>query len=158
MKGGMNPLKPYQAARRFMFIGITASVVGVMIVAASVLLPIGDAEGITHVGGRERVPQLTPPDPALRTVFVKVAGSRLIRPGQIQAAVKDTGAAQRLLARLKLQSVVQLGGESVAYVQVADGGVTKVRRGEHLLDFVVEEIAPGNIRLLLDGVEVNLTY
>jgi hypothetical protein len=87
-----------------------------------------------------------------------VAGSRLIRPAQVQPAVKDSGAAQKLLARLKLQSVVDMSGEHVAYIRVKDEGVQAIRGGSYVLDFLVESVQPGRVRLSLDGVIVELAY
>ncbi len=93
-----------------------------------------------------------------QSLLLKMAGRRLIRPAQIQAAVKDTGAAQRLLSKLKLQGVVQMGGDHVAYIQVADRGVQTVRVGSSVLDFMVEAVESGRVKLSLDGVEVELTH
>tara|TARA_B100000614_G_C14332253_1_gene405256 strand:+ start:155 stop:637 length:483 start_codon:yes stop_codon:yes gene_type:complete len=137
---------------------VTLCVGGVLVLLALLWPTHSDASGSYMASHRNEVPELVAPDSQLKTILAKVAGSRLIRPAQIQAAVKDTGAAQRLLSRLKLQSIVQMGSEPVAYVRVQGGSVQTVRRGGHLLDFVVDEIANGNVKLTLDGVSVDLTY
>lgn len=91
-------------------------------------------------------------------LLVKMAGVRLIRPAQVRAAVKDTGLAKRLLKRLKLQGVVDMGGEAVAYIQIEKQGVATVKRGQTIMDFVVEKIEPGKVTLSLQGVVVELSH
>jgi hypothetical protein len=88
----------------------------------------------------------------------RIAGRRLIEPSQGLAAVKDTGAAARLLASLKLQGVVKTGDRLVAYVDVDKQGVSTVGAGDRLLDFVVKDVTPGRVTLTLDGVEVSLGH
>jgi hypothetical protein len=87
-----------------------------------------------------------------------LAGRRLLEPAEINAAVKDSGTAQDLLTRLRLQGTVQLGGQPVAYVMVEDQGVKVVRAGERLLDFEVEKVEAGRVELSLQGVRVTLSY
>lgn len=88
----------------------------------------------------------------------RVAGACPIRPAQTVAAVKDDGAAARLLKKLKLQGVVQMGDAMVAYVQVEKEGVQTVRKGQTLLQFMVEDIEPGKVTLSLQGVVVVLGH
>ena len=94
----------------------------------------------------------------LRPLLMKMAGRRLIRPGQVKAAVKDSGAAERLLKKLKLQGVVQTGADLVAYIRVDKEGTKSVREGQKVLDFVVARIEPGKVTLTLQGVEVVLGH
>lgn len=149
---------PLRATRRFMATGIVSAAVGMGLAVAAAVTPIGASADRGNVAADQRVPQVdhTPVDAS--ALIRQVAGSRLIRPSQVQAAVKDTGAAARLLERLKLQSVVNMGGESVAYVRVGQEGVRSVRAGGRVLDFVVESVGPGAVKLSLDGVVVTLTH
>ena len=83
---------------------------------------------------------------------------RLLQPSEVQAAVKDSGAAAEMLARLKLRGVVQIGDQPQAYVMVVDEGDRTVRVGDKLLEFEVQKISPGSVELSLQGVLVQLTY
>lgn len=152
-------LKKHAAAvRRFIGVGVAALGLSVALVLAAALVPMQSRASGSSMAGREAVPTIPRSDPDLHQLLVKVAGSRLIRPAQVQPAVKDDGAAQELLARLTLQSIVQLGGEPVAYVRIENKGVQTLKEGGRILAFVVEEIKGGRIKLSLDGVMVNLTY
>jgi hypothetical protein len=107
----------------------------------------------------DEVPCLEVPPSDAEALVQRLAGSALIRPGRVQPAVKDSGVAQALLDRLKLQSVASLRGEPVAYVRVEAEGVRSVRVGQRLLDFRVESVEPGRVGLTLDdGVGVALGY
>jgi hypothetical protein len=89
----------------------------------------------------------------------KIAGRRhLIRAALVQAAVRDTGAAQKLLATLKLQGVVRVSGQYVAYVSVEKNGTATVHQGDTLSRFIVEKIEPGHLVLSLEGVTVTLNH
>jgi hypothetical protein len=145
-------------SRRFVWAGVIAVVSSVLLAVAAAVAPIGPPPGHGMRSGTQSVPALDPVQKDWNDLVVQVAGSRLIRPVQIQAAVLDSGAAQRLLSRLRLQSVVQIDGAAVAYVRVRDEGVQAVREGGRLLDFMVEAVEPGNVRLSLDGVQVHLGY
>lgn len=138
--------------------GLVAFAVGVAAMVAAAAWPIpGDAE-LESMGGVSRVPEAPEAAVTAADLARAVAGRRLIRPSQVRAAVKDTGLAARLLERLKLQSVVQMHGESVAYVKVENGGVKSVRAGGRLLDFEVRQVEPGRVVLVLEGVEAVLSH
>jgi Tfp pilus assembly protein PilP len=79
-------------------------------------------------------------------------------PSQVKAAVKDTGVARKLLEKLKLRGVVQIGADQVAYIRVEKKTTRKVREGEKLLSFVVKKIESGKVVLSLEGVEVVLRH
>ena len=142
----------------FMYTGLGVLLAGSFFVLAAMAWPVRSNNPAHQPGHRQSLPEIRAEAPDLQPLLAKVAGSRLIRPAQVQPAVKDTGAAQELLERLKLQSIVRAGAEPIAYVRVKDSGVQKVRRGGHLLDFLVEEIESGQVKLQLDGVVVDLTY
>jgi hypothetical protein len=89
-------------------------------------------------------------------LLARSGATRLVVPSQVQAAVKDTGAAQKLLARVKLQGVVNLGGELVAYVAVEKEGIKTVKKGNTLLSFNVDDVQPGRVVLSLEGVTLEL--
>jgi hypothetical protein len=94
----------------------------------------------------------------LQPLLVKMAGWRLIKPAQVQAAVKDNGLAQTLLKKLKLQGVIQVGSTLTAYIDVEKQGTQTVKQGEKILDFIVQRIEPGAVTLSLEGVEVTLGH
>lgn len=146
-----------------MIAGLVCCGLAVVAVIASLVIPVDSQEELAAQHSRQEVPQIqlsgVPGAGAdYDGLMVKVAGSRLIRPAQVQAAVKDTGAAQRLLERLKLQSVVSMGGQPVAYLRVNKEGVQSVRAGGRVLDFIVESVKPGEVKLSLDGVVVTLGH
>lgn len=91
-------------------------------------------------------------------VLRQTAGRRLIRPAQIIAAVKDTGAAERLVKRLKLQGIIEMGGRKVAYVQVDGQNTVSVREGQKVLDMTVAKIESSRVEFSLDGVQASLAY
>jgi len=137
--------------------GLAALLASACLLGAAGLLPLTTEEESMAVASRQAVPEMTLVTLAEEELLKAVAGRRLIRPAQVQAAVKDNGAAQRLLERLKLQSLVSLGGQSAAYVNVKGEGVQSVRAGGRLLDFQVESIDSSGLTLTLDGVQVKLT-
>src|SRR4051812_45987071 len=92
----------------------------------------------------------------LQPLLVAMAGNNIIRPAQVQAAVKDDGAAQRLLAKLNLQGVIQMGDDLVAYIQVEKGGVQTVKQGGSIIGLTVEKVEPSRVTLSLQGVLVTL--
>jgi len=120
--------------------------------------PVASSPGVTATPSPKPVPTLNASPPALDPLLSRLSGRRLIRAAEVQAAVKDSGVAQRLLAHLKLQGIVQIQGAYVAYVQVDDTGVRAVRANDSLLDFLVESVEPGVVKLSLEGVHVNLAY
>lgn len=148
----------FRATRRFMVMGVAAGVMTLSLLVFASVAPIAGSNRSANRSAQPSVPEFQGPVADTHSLLTKVAGSRLIRPAQVQAAVKDTGAAQRLLERLKLQSVVNMNGEPVAYVRVNKNGVQSVRAGGRLLDFLVESVKPGEVKLSLDGVVVTLRY
>jgi hypothetical protein len=127
-----------------------------VVLLGAIFLPIEPSAPAGADSQHGPVASLKAPARDVRKLVGEIAGRALIRPPQVQAAVKDLGLAARLLGQLKLQGVVQLGGESVAYVQVEKQGVKTVRQGQELLEFVVKEILPGKVVLSMEGVEVAL--
>lgn len=142
----------------FKRVGLVVFVLGVAAMVAAAGWPIpGDAD-LNSSGAVSRVPEAAEAAVSSSELARAVAGRRLIRPSQVRAAVKDTGLAARLLERLKLQSVVQMRGEPVAYVKVENAGVTSVRAGGRLLDFEVRQVEPDRVVLVLEGVEALLSH
>jgi len=140
-------------------LGMSAVAVGGAVVL--VWLSLGPIAAASSNYGNESIRRLPVIDLAARDtqgLVRQVAGRRLIEPPQIQAAVRDTGAAQRLLKQLTLQGVVNLGGTMVAYIGVRNGNVQTLPEGGKVLQFVVKEIQPGHVTLTLDGVDVMLTH
>ena len=121
---------------------------------AAVRVDVGDSQ----VAAAERFQPMPTEMLPLEGLLAKTAGRHLIKPTQVQAAVKDSGAAARLVKKLKLQGVVQLGADRLAYIQVEKQGTNAVRSGEKVLEFVVSKIEPGKVTLSLDGVDVELRH
>jgi hypothetical protein len=121
-------------------------------------LPVGNADPTTtlQVTGASRLDPLPAGRTDLQALLVRMAGHTLIRPAQVQAAVKTDGTAERLLKQLKLLGVVRIGDASVAYIQVEKEGVKAVRAGDAVLEFVVERVEPRKVTLSLNGVTVPL--
>ena len=133
-------------------------VVAVVTVLGSALVEIDADSSVTADGGKTRPILAADAMPSIASLKAQIARRRLIRPPEVKAAVKDSGAAQRLLEQLKLQGVVRMGQEYVAYVKVAERPVRSVRKGEKLLEFDVENVTPGRVVLSLQGVEVILEH
>jgi hypothetical protein len=114
---------------------------------------------VTAAGAMPAARSLAPvPDERVdvQAVLAKVAGRTLVRPAQVQAAVKSDGTAEQLLKLLKLQGVIDVGGKPTAYIAVEKQGVKTVRPGDKILDFTVDKIEPGKVVLSLQGVVVTL--
>lgn len=94
----------------------------------------------------------------LGPLLVRLAGSELIRPARLQAAVKDDGTAMRLAKQLKLQGIIQTGDTHVAYIQVEKQKLEVVRDGDAILEFIVEKVEPHRVTLTLRGVTVTLSF
>ena len=148
------PTQP-RLANRLMVAGVAMPAVAVAVLLAAVLLPINTPTVPRLPNGKNFSPA-SDRSPDLAQLLDQTAGQGLIKPAQVQAAVKDTGAAARLVRQLTLQGVVQMGGEFVAYIAVKDQGVKAVKKGQKILEFDVKDMEPGKVVLALDGVEVQL--
>lgn len=157
--GSGKPLLSMQLARRFCALGAVLGGGGVVLAILAGTLPIrvdvdrqSTASGMALESRADSRAEIEP-------LLARLAGMPLIRPAQVQAAVKNDGSAERLLKKLKLQGVVQVGSELVAYIQVDDGGkvVRSIHSGQTVLDFNVENIEPGKVTLSLQGVVVVLS-
>ncbi len=138
--------------------GIIVVILSVLLVLAGSMYPINTD---TQPPSRRKAGDFEPLSEVradLVSLFGKMVGRRLIKPSQIKAAVKNTGAAARLLKKLKLQGIVQMGGSSVAYIKVEKKGVKSIRQGDKLLEFVVTKVKSNHVVLELDGVEVKLRF
>jgi hypothetical protein len=108
-------------------------------------------------------PRSTATAPARESVDIdalasNVGGRRLVRPSQAIAAVKDNGAAAKLLTHLKLVGTTTEGEKTLAYIMVDKSDMRTVRVGDPILEFRVEEIGADGVHLILDGVAVVLKY
>ena len=142
----------------FRRVGILVLALGCAAMATAAWWPIPEKVSISDSDRASRVPTARPSQVSAAELARAVAGRRLVRPSQVRAAVKDTGLAAKLLERLKLQSVVQMRGEPVAYVKVENVGVKSVQGGGRLLDFEVRSVEPGRVVLTLEGVEAVLSH
>ena len=144
-------------ADRLMWTGIVVAIVASILVAVAAVLPIRASAGYADKPANRQEFQLQMRSSQdVDALLSRTAGRPLVRPPQIQPAVKDTGAAARLVRKLKLQGIIQKGDILVAYIRVGKQGVKTVREGEKVLDFVVKEIKAGRVTLLLEGVQVEL--
>ncbi len=136
--------------------GIYLLVIAVLGLVFAVCIPTDSRPVVSkpHGGMVDMSEELANPD--IKGLRRKISGRQLIRPAQIQAAVRDNGAADKMLKKLTLRGVVQLGKDMVAYVQVGKMGVKSVRRGDKLLELIVKDVEPGMVTLSLKGVNVVL--
>lgn len=136
---------------------VLSLVVSASAIAAAIWMPI-NVDRTNIETGTKQVAIIPTGRRQMSPVLAEMAGRQLIRPAQIRAAVKDTGAAQRLLKELNLQGVIQMGGELAAYIRVKGGGVQSVKKGDKILEFDVVEVTQGKVKLSLQGVEVQLGH
>ena len=92
----------------------------------------------------------------LKPLLEKMMLQRLIRPAQIQAAVKDDGLAQKLVKKLKLQGIVLQNEHYIAYVRLPDKRTARIRDNDMIIDFNVDRITSQSVTLSLNGVQVEL--
>ncbi len=145
-------------AKRMMVCGSLLLALSLVMLLVALAYPIEfDTQG-RNTTRRRQVTLLTAPKRQTGLLLKKMAGRRLMRPSQIQAAIKDDGRAERLLKALKLQGVVQMGDDYVAYVQIDKRGVRAIRRGEAILGFSVQNVEPGKVTLSLEGVQAVLSH
>jgi len=148
---------PLSVARKFRRLSLALLLTAAVLVPVALFAPVS-TKGDVEEGAVERpLGALGEPrnvEPLLR----KLAGRRLIRPAQVQAAVRDGGAAATLLKRLALRGVVEREGDYVAYVEVEKEGTKVLRKNDSILGFQVEEVAPGKVILSLEGVLVELSH
>jgi hypothetical protein len=146
----------HRATRIGLRVAQVMSIVTILLLGAALLVPLRVA---TPSNQGSSMPA-TEADARLPVgLLEKIAGRRhLIRAALVQAAVRDNGAAQKLLATLKLQGVIRIGSQYVAYVAVDKGGTATVHQGDSLSRFMVDKIEPGHLLLSLDGVTVTLGH
>lgn len=143
-------------AERLRYVGIAWALLALGMVAFAWAFPV-DANVQNRSSGRRKELEPLPAVGAdVRPLLAKMAGTRLIRAAQVQAAVKDTGAADRLAKRLSLEGIADIAGTHVAYIRVEKKGVQSVKQGDTVLDFVVEKIVSNRVTLSLQGVQVVL--
>jgi hypothetical protein len=131
---------------------------GVALVVLAATGPINPRRQAGAIAIPGRIEPISTSRADVEPLLARLAGTILIRPAQVQAAVKSDGTAERLLKKLKLQGDVQVGSEMVAYIQVDDGtkAVRSIRKGQTVLDFAVENVEAGKVTLSLQGVVVVL--
>ena len=146
-------------AGRMRAVALCLLVLSVALLAAAVFVPIGRTVDAS-VAAQKALPMLPVmrEQEDLQALLARTAGRHLIRPAQVQPAVKDSGNAQLLLKRLKLQGVVEIGSDMTAYIQLDKKEVKSVARGEKVLEFDVESIEPGKVTLSLEAVRVYLVH
>lgn len=147
-----------QFTYRVMVVSFVLVILAMVLVITSVSIPVKTNNGAEVVDLTGQYEPLMDSQTYVEPLLLKMAGRRLIRPSQVKAAVKDTGAAAQLLKKLTLQGVVQIGSDQVAYIRVEKKGTRNVKCGEKVLEFVVQKIEPGKITLSLEGVEVMLKH
>jgi len=150
---------PLQTERRwsawYACFGVGLSLAAASLVVAAAVAPMVDEQDALS-GDARRIPPLPQPGESIGPLLAKASSTRLIMPAQVQAAIKDNGAAEKMLARLKLQGVVQIGNESIAYVVVEKEGIKTLRKGDQLLSFTVESVSAGRVQLSYEGIQLEL--
>ena len=134
------------------------AVLSLLIMATSIFasLPVED------VGGRnqtlQRVSVIQKSHQSWSGLQTQITGrmQELIKPLQGIAAVKDDGVAAKMAARLKLQGIVNMGGEFVAYVNVDKGSVQALRTGSTVLEFSVLKVEEKSVTICREGVQIVL--
>jgi len=145
-------------ARAMLTGGAVVAALSSVLLVAALMYPIGFGGHLPGPDRPRQVSLLAPPQTDTDALVGKMTGRRVLRPSQIQAAVKDDGRAERLAKALRLQGVVRMGQDYVAYVQIDRQGVKGIRRGETILGFAVEKVEPGKVTLSLKGVQVLLSH
>ena len=97
-----------------------------------------------------------PPSPHSEQFRVALNGRTLIRPPQIEAAIKKTGTAAKLANKFRLHGVASIGGEYVAYLHEPSTGTTPVRVGDSIQVFDISEVTATSVVLSLDGERVRI--
>lgn len=139
-------------------VSLATLALGLLALALAIALPVrAESKVRPAVAGVERLREAWQ-KPDWAELLPALAGRNLIAPSQVRAAVKNTGEAAVLVKRLRLQGIVQMGGQPVAYVQVEKEGLKVVRKGDKLLEFSVDAIGAGHVNLSLEGVAVTLTH
>ena len=144
--------------RRFALVGLALFACGLLLLPTVMLLPVEPSVQSVAAAKRTHFRPVRQPEIRLQPLLWKMTGNWLFRRSQVSAAVKDTGAAQRLIRRLELQGISRVGEGMVAYILVDGKRPVTVRRGENVLEFVVSAIEQGKVTLSLQGVEAVLVY
>jgi hypothetical protein len=159
MQGNFRSTPHLRRARAALWIAVALMVIALLLLARASLPRAEGGGDVPTTGVNRRLAPLPPATrPDLQPLLVSVAGRTLIRPAQVQAAVKADGTAERLLKQLKLQGVVRIGETPVAYIQIEKEGVKAVREGDMVLEFVVDRIESNQVVLSLQGVVVTLGH
>lgn len=146
----------YRAETAALLAAIVA--MGLMIYAA--IRPINtEDEEIMNQAAVRVVSPIDAQRKSIQPLLAAAARRVLVKPAQVHAAVRDSGAAKRLIKRLKLQGVLEVDGAMVAYIHLKDDGLRTVREHDTILEFTVERIDPsGRVSLSLEGVQVELSH
>lgn len=159
MEADVNLVELRRTARRLRLAGLLSALVAVGLLLVAAVAPLPTELEHTAAKSRRSIQPLPTLELNLGPLMAAVASRTLIRPSQVQAAVKNTGVAAELLKQIKLQGVMTMGDDVVAYIQVKDRGVKPVREHEEIGGLVVDHIDPsGRVQLSLDGVVVQLTH
>ena len=139
-------------------VGLTTLALAILgLVLACVTAPLGAGTDPGHMVA-QRVPVLPPQRPPSDDLQRRIARriEPLVRPLRGIAAVKDDGTAAKMARRLKLQGIVKMRGEYVAYVRVDGKSVAKIGQGGTILEFSVVRVEESSVVLSREGVQVAL--
>ena len=147
-------------ARRAAQAAVCLAALSVLAVAAALVWPVAAAYSAAAPARSGAVSSQPAGVQDLQTVLDCLTARRrpLVSPAQVQAAVKDTGAAAKLAKKLKFQGIIQVDDGYVAYVQTEEEGLRTLRKGDAILDFVVRDVGADKVVLSLEGVEVMLGH
>lgn len=143
-------------ADRFLLVALVALTGATGLAVYAVCAPLGSHRTAFRTAVRPLATTQRARADDVQALVAKVAGNPLIKPAQVSPAVKDTGAAKRLLKKLRLHGITQVGEQRTAYVQIEGKRVVRLRQGDEILGFVVDRVGPAEVVLRLDGVLVML--
>ena len=145
------------AAARFAFCGGVLLTIAVGVLAYALVGPIGSTPGVSSSASRSPLPPIPQKTRSIESLLIQCGTKELIRATRVQAAVKDTGVAKELAKRLKLEGVIELDGQYVAYIKRDKSPSISLREQDTILDFTVRAVKPGRVVLSIDGIDVVLS-
>jgi len=144
---------------RAMAVGLILLALSLATVAAAVFWPLSLEATAGSNARLQRIPSIPESHKSWTDLQTTIMNQdhELIKPLQSIAAVKDDGAAARMAQRLKLQGIVYMGGQYVAYVAVdKDPSAASLKAGMTVLEFTVVSVEASTITLSREGVQIVL--
>lgn len=143
---------------RMHLVALAFAAISMLAVAMTIFIPLPVEDVVGRGQPTQCVPVIQPPHKPWGDLQSRITGQiqEMIKPLQGIAAVKDDGAAAKMASRLKLQGIVNMGGQYVAYVCVDKGSVVALKAGATILEFSVLSVEEKTVTLSREGVQVVL--